>query len=81
MQGGYNYEEQCIYRSKPSYPQHSTVGILYGSNLPNPVIQPRFAHKKLLAEEFLDVSLLTNIQAELVNDNRDQIPAKAVKGQ
>ena len=49
--------------SKPSYTQHSTVGILLGSNLPNPVIQPQFGHKKLLAEEFLDVSLLTNIHA------------------
>ena len=33
--------------SKPSYTQHITVGILLGSNLPNPVIQAQFSHKKL----------------------------------
>ena len=58
--------------SKPSYTLHSTVGILHGSYLPNPVIRPQFGHKKLLAEEFLDVSLLTNIHAELVNDNHEE---------
>ena len=33
--------------SKPSYTQHITVGILLGSNLPNPVIRAQFGHKKL----------------------------------
>ena len=58
--------------SKPSYKQHSTVGILLGSNLPKPVIRPQFGYKELLAEEFLDVSLRTNIHAELLNDNLEE---------
>ena len=39
---------------KPSYSQHSTVGILLRTNLPYPVVEPQIGHKKLIAEEYLD---------------------------
>lgn len=57
---------------KPTYTQHSTVGILLRSNLPYPVVEPQYGHNKLLAEEFLDVCLLTKVHAELVDDNLEE---------
>ena len=57
---------------KPTYTQHSTVGILLRSNLPYPVTEPQYGYKKLLAEEYLDVCLLTKVHAELVDDNLEE---------
>ena len=58
--------------ANPSYSQHSTVGILLRTNLPYTVVEPQNGHKKLIAEEFLDVHLLTNVHAELVDGNLEE---------
>ena len=51
-----------------------TVGVLCGCNLPSQVLDSQFGYHKQLAEEYLDVNLLTNqnIQANLVNGVLDE---------
>ena len=54
-------------KRKTNYSEHMTIGIIKGLTFPNSVLQSQLGYKKKVAEEFVEVNLLSNAEAYLIN--------------
>ena len=54
-------------KRKTNYSEHMTIGIIKGLTFPNSVLQYQLGYKKKVAEEFVEVNLLSNAEAYLIN--------------
>ena len=54
---------------KSDYNQHMTIGLFKGLKLPKEVLNNQTGYKKILAEEYLDINLLTRVEAHLIGGN------------
>ena len=57
---------------KSSYNQHRTIGLFRNMNLPHEVLKDQNGYKRNLAEEFLNVQLLTKVAAHLIEGNLEK---------
>ena len=59
-------------KKKRSYNQHMTIGLFRGLKLPNVVLKNQNGYKKKIAEEYLDINLLTKVEAQLIDGNLEK---------
>ena len=49
-----------------------TIGLFRGLKLPNVVLKNQNGYKKKIAEEYLDINLLTKVEAQLIDGNLEK---------
>ena len=64
--------EKAKIRKKSCYSQHMTVGKFKNLNVPEEITKTQYGYKKMLAEEYLKINILTKVKVDLINEHLDQ---------
>ena len=59
-------------RRKSCYSQHMTVGKFKNLDVPEEITKTQYGYKKILAEEYLKINILTNVKVDLINEHMEQ---------
>ena len=64
--------EKAKIRKKSCYSQHMTVGKFKNLDVPEEITKTQYGYKKMLAEEYLKINILTNVKVDLINEHLEQ---------
>ena len=67
LQNSQNSQGHATLKRKTNYSEHMSIGIIKGLTFPNSVMQSQLSYKKKIAEEFVEVNLLSKAKAYHIN--------------